>query len=148
MFDLMPFDSDRKRRRSRRSPTESFIDNFLSESMRNMRDVMREGFKTDILDKGDKFVIEAELPGMSKDDINLELEENILTISARYSQEEEHSDEDYLKRERSTGACQRSFQVENVKEDEISAEFENGVLKVDLPKRESERKKRRTIDIN
>ena len=148
MFDLMPFESGKRRKRSRRSPTESIIDNFLSESMKNMRDVMREGFKTDILDKDDKFVIEAELPGMSKDDINLELEENVLTISARYSQEEEHRDEDYLRRERSTGACQRSFQVENVKEDEISAEFENGILKIDLPKRETERKKRRTIDIN
>ncbi len=148
MFDLIPFDEGRGRKRTRRSPAENILDSFLSEGMKGMRDVFREGFKTDIIEEDDRFIIEAELPGMDKDDINLELEENILTISARHSQEQERRDANYLRRERRTGAYQRSFQLDNVREEEISAEFENGILKIDLPKEEHDGTQRKTIDIN
>ena len=148
MFALRPFREGRRRKKRRRSPAENVMDELLSHSMKNMRDVFREGFRTDIIEQDDRFIIEAELPGLDKDDIDLKLEKNILTISARHSHEDEHREEDYVRRERSTGAYQRSFQLENVKEDEISAEFENGILSIDMPKREAERKKRRTIDIN
>ncbi len=150
MFRLRPFGEGRRRRRRKpqKSPAETILDSFLSENLEGMRDAIREGFCTDIIEENDRFIIEAELPGLSKDDIDLELEENILTITARHPRREEHEEENYIHRERRTGAYQRSFQIENVQEDEITAEFENGILKIDLPKEKEEEPGRRTIDIN
>ncbi len=141
MFDLMPF-RDRRRRRSG-SPAESAFDNFLTDTM----DMFRSSFKTDVIEEDDQFIIEAELPGLDRDDINIELQDNILCISAQHEEEDEIEDRDYIRRERRTGSFQRNFQLENVDEEGITAEFDSGVLKVCLPKEEPERKERRTIDI-
>ena len=142
MFDLMPFRGDRRERRSG-MPMERIFDDFLTDTM----DMFRSSFKTDVIEKDDRFIIEAELPGMDRDDINIELEDDILTISAEHSAEEKREDKNYIRRERRTGMFQRSFRLDNVKEDEIKAEFENGILNVDLPKEEPTRSERRTIDI-
>ncbi len=143
MFDLVPFGSRSRKSRRSSSPAERIMDEFLNDTM----DMFRSSFKTDVIEKDDEFVIEAELPGMRRDDIEIELQDDVLIIRAEQEAEKEAEEEDYIRRERRTGRFQRSFQIDNIEEEEITAEFENGVLTVCLPKKEPVETERRTIDI-
>ena len=107
------------------------------------------GFRTDIKDKGDHFELEADLPGVKKEDIAVDIDGDCLTISAqRDSQREEKNDqEQYVRRERSYGSYSRSFDISNVKSEEISGSYENGVLKLVLPKRSPTGSASRRLDI-
>ena len=97
--------------------------------------------KTDIKEKKDKYVIEMDLPGYEKENINLELKEGYLTISAKV-EKEEHSDENerFVHKERFYGHCSRSFYIgEQITEEDIKAEFKNGILKISVPKKEEKK---------
>ena len=93
-------------------------------------------FRTDIRDQGDKFLLEAELPGFDKEDISLELKEGILTIKAEHKMNAEDKDEQgtYLRRERRFGSFTRTFDVSGIDESSITANYTNGVLSLTLPK--------------
>lgn len=93
-------------------------------------------FRTDIKDAGDKYILEAELPGFTKEDINLDLKDGILTISAQHSEDSEEKDENgrYLRRERRYGSFTRSFDVSGIEEEGITAAYHNGVLELSMPK--------------
>ena len=95
--------------------------------------------KTDIKEKKDKYVIEMDLPGYEKENINLELNNGYLEISAKVEKNEEDNDEEkFIRRERFFGECSRSFYVgDDIKEEDINAEFKNGILKVEVPKKET-----------
>lgn len=94
--------------------------------------------KTDIKDEGDKFVLEAELPGFDKQDIKLDINNGTLTLTAEQSSEKEEKNDDgkYIRRERSYGSYCRSFDISGVNTEKIDAEYKNGVLTVSLPKKE------------
>lgn len=94
--------------------------------------------KTDIRDNGDKYVLEAELPGFDKQDIKLDIDGGFLTLSAERSTENEEKDKNgkYIRRERSYGSYRRSFDISGVNADMIDAEYKNGILTVTLPKKE------------
>lgn len=96
--------------------------------------------RTDIRDEGEKYVMEAELPGFSKDDIKIDINDDYLVISAEKSSEKEDKDDNgkYIRRERTTGSYKRSFGISDVKSDEISAEYKDGILTIDLPKKKAE----------
>ena len=102
-------------------------------------------FRTDILDAGDHYTLQAELPGMNKDDIELDVKDGLLTIQA--SHEERREDEHYLCRERRYGSFSRSFNLDGIDEDAISARFENGVLELTLPKLVPPQPETRRIEI-
>ena len=92
--------------------------------------------RTDILDAGDHYTLQAELPGMNKEDIHLDVKDGLLTIQASHEEnrEERRENERYLCRERRYGSFSRSFNLDGIDEDAISAKFENGVLELTLPK--------------
>ncbi len=94
--------------------------------------------KTDVIDQGDHYELQAELPGFNKEDINIELKDDVLTISASHSENQEEKDKDgkYIRRERRSASYSRSFTVENLTPEDIDAEYKNGVLSVKLPKKE------------
>ncbi len=95
--------------------------------------------KTDIKETKDSYELDIDLPGVEKKDISLELKDGYLTIKANHNQEQEQKDEDghYLRKERFTGSCSRSFYVgENVQQTEVHAKFDNGILKLSFPKEE------------
>lgn len=94
-------------------------------------------FKTDIKDEGDKYIIEAELPGFKKEDIKADINDNMLTITAEHTEENDEKDNkgNYIRRERSYGSVSRSFDISEVKAEEIGASYENGVLTLTLPKK-------------
>ena len=92
-------------------------------------------FRTDIRDEGDHYRLEADLPGFRKEDIDLHLEDGVLTVTAKHSQETQAKPEGkYICRERRVSDYARSFDVSGIQEDGISAAFENGVLTLILPK--------------
>lgn len=105
--------------------------------------------RTDIKDEGDKFVLEAELPGFDKNDIKLDLDGDSLVITAEHNTVNEEKDNDgkYIRRERSYGSYQRSFDVSAVDTDRIDAEYKNGVLILDLPKKSPETPVTRRLEI-
>ena len=95
--------------------------------------------KTDIKETKDGYELDIDLPGMEKKDINLELKDGYLTIKANHNHEQEEKDDQghYLRKERFTGSCSRSFYVgDNVKEEDVHAKFDNGILKLSFPKEE------------
>ena len=94
--------------------------------------------KTDIKEKKDRYIIEMDLPGYKKENINLELRNGYLEVSAKVEEENNSGEEEkFVRRERFYGECSRSFYVgEDILEDDINAEFKNGTLKVEIPKKE------------
>ena len=103
--------------------------------------------KTNIQETDTDFVVEAELPGVEKADIDLNMEDGVLTISAKTNSEKEEKNDNYVRRERYSGSFSRQFAFENVRESDITAKFENGVLTVNLPKEKAEEPKKRGIEI-
>jgi len=102
--------------------------------------------RVDVIELGDKFEVSAELPGIDKENVKLELNDNVLSISGEKNHENEGSDRNIHFTERSYGSFHRSFRIPtHIDAGSIVAEFENGILKVDLPK--SEEAKPKLIDI-
>ena len=105
------------------------------------------GFRTDIRETKDSFILEADLPGFKKEDISLELDGDYLTVSAEQKSENEEKNGEYVRRERRCGSFSRTFDVSSAKAEAITAAYENGVLTVTLPKKDEEVITTRKIDI-
>ncbi len=100
----------------------------------------------DIYDNDNTIIIKAELPGMNKKDIVIDLKDRVLTLKGERSFENEAKDENYYKRERCFGKFHRAFTLPaGLKADKIKADFKDGVLKIDIPKPEEEKPKQITI---
>ena len=126
MFELTPYST----RRSVYDPFNFFSDFFGTNSNAVME------LRTDITDKGDSFVLEADLPGFKKDDIKIDLENDRLTIKAeRHSEQSTENKNGYVRRERSFGKYERSFDVSGIDTANIKANYTDGVLTLTLPKR-------------
>jgi HSP20 family protein len=103
---------------------------------------------TDISEDKDNFVFSVEIPGMNKEDFKVTVQDNTLTIRGEKKQESEVKDSNYRRVERSYGAFSRSFSLPaSVKSDKIKAAYENGVLKLVLPKAEESKPKEIPISI-
>ncbi|NLK72065.1 MAG: Hsp20 family protein [Clostridiales bacterium] len=90
--------------------------------------------KVDIKDSETDYLVEAEIPGVNKEQIKVDYQNNYLTISVQNQNEINEEKENYIRRERSSRRMSRSFYIENINNDEIKASYENGILKVSLPK--------------
>ena len=100
----------------------------------------------DLYEKDDHFVIKAELPGVDKKDIAIDLKDRVLTLSGERSYENEVKEENYYRRERSYGKFQRAFTLPaDVDSDKIKAEFKDGLLQIEVPKPEQQKPKQVTI---
>ena len=104
--------------------------------------------KLDVAELKDKFEIKAELPGMDEKDIELSLDDGLLTISGEKKAETEEKDKGYYLKECSYGTFSRSVRLpDNIADDKIEAKFKKGVLTIDLPKKEVIPPKSRKIAI-
>ena len=132
MFGLMPYE------RRERGMMDLFndLDRYFFGNGQRPESAM--SCKTDIQDKGDSYLLSAELPGFKKEDIKLDLDGDLLTISATHSDESEKKNEGgYLCRERHFGSYSRSFDVSAIQQDKIRASYKDGVLELTLPKKEA-----------
>lgn len=132
MFDMVPF---RKNDLVRR-------DDFFS----TIND-LRESFKVDLKETDESYLVEEDLPGIEKEAIDIEFNNNYLVISAKRDESLEDKKENYVSRERHYGEFKRSFYIDNVDESKIDASFNHGVLKITFPKLNKGNDKKRKIDI-
>lgn len=120
------------RRRVLADPFDAFFDTAFHSSTPSL-------MRTDISESKEGFELTIDLPGFKKEDVQAELKEGYLTITAQSSTESEDKDEKgtWVRKERFSGKCSRSFYVgEDVEEDEIRAKFEDGLLKIAIPKKQ------------
>jgi HSP20 family protein len=100
----------------------------------------------DLSETGDSYVLHADLPGMSEDDVQIELEDNVLTISGERRLEESKSEAGYLRTERARGSFARSLTLPaGIDPERIEADFQNGVLELHIPKPEQRKPRRISI---
>jgi len=100
----------------------------------------------DMFENDDKIVIKAELPGVDKKDISVDVKDRVLTLSGERNYDHEVKEENYYRRERACGKFKRAFNLPaDVDPDKIKADFKDGVLKVELPKPEAQKPKRITV---
>jgi HSP20 family protein len=146
MFDMVPF---RKNNLSRRDDFFSpFLKSFFDEDLFSEMSSMHGNFKVDLKETDENYLVEAELPGIKKEAINIDFDNNYLVISARRDDLIEDKKENYVRRERHYGEFKRSFYTDNVDESKIDASFTDGVLKITLPKLNKGNDKKRKIDIH
>ena len=128
MFGMIPFEY---RDRNLFNVFDNFERSFFGNSSVDL-----PAFRADIRDAGDKYLLDAELPGFQKEDISLDVKDGILTISAEHNENSDQKDDkgNYIRRERRYGAFRRSFDISGIDEDAISASYQNGILELSLPK--------------
>lgn len=148
MFELRPY----RKNNSLYNPFRDMVE-FEKQFFGSPSDFFGSGsldeFKTDIKDEGDRYTLEADLPGFDKKDIHLDINGDTLTVSAERHSEHEEKDKKgkYVRCERSYGSYSRSFDLSGVKSDEITAKYEDGVLKLNMPKKENTLPEARRLEI-
>jgi len=148
MFGLVPF--DRKRNQMQNSEN-TFLDmdrvfeNFFNDSTFPSYYSRSGLMKVDITDEGGNYVLEAELPGINKENVSIEIEDDRLTITVNQEEKEDESKDRYIRHESRRCSFCRSFGITNIDPDKISAKMENGILT--LPKTEPNKPQSRKVDI-
>lgn len=144
MFDLIPFST---RRASLYDPFAGF-DEWSRRWFGGDEGRRWQGFSTDIREEKDRYILEADLPGCSREDVEVTVENDRLTISARRREESGvQDDKGYLRRERAWGSFSRSFDLALVDADNITAAYNDGVLTLTLPKKADQRPAPRRLEI-
>ena len=108
--------------------------------------------KTDIKEKDNSYVLDVDLPGYKKEDIKMHMEDGYLIINAKTNKENDEKDRNgkFIRKERFFGECSRSFYLGNeIKEEDIKANFNNGTLNIEVPKKKEIEKEaeKKYIDI-
>ena len=143
MFELIPF--DRHVRNVTAFDPFRELDELERSFFGNGRNV--SSFRTDVTDTGDAYKLEAELPGFNKEDIKIDVENDVLTISAQRSEEKKDEKHNFVKRERFYGSFSRSFDVSGINVDGIEASYTHGVLTLTLPKKQEQLPASRRLEI-
>ena len=131
----------------------SFERNDLWNSLREFENDFFKSFgnithcRTDIKDLGDRFMLECEMPGFNKEDIKIDINNGNLTLSAVRKNENNESNDEYIRRERIYGSYCRSFNISGIDENSITAEYTNGILSLTLPKKQIQQPEVKRIEI-
>ncbi|MDY3802107.1 MAG: Hsp20/alpha crystallin family protein [Bacilli bacterium] len=122
--------------------------NFLDDSL--LEDYRKTSImNTDIIEKENGYELQIDLPGVKKEDIKIEMNKNLINISVSISKSSDEENKKYIRKERFTGEIKRSFNIgEDIDEDNINASFENGILYLNLPKKEENDSNKKFIEIN
>lgn len=112
----------------------SVFDSFFNDDFFININNLQDNFNINLKENENSYLVEADLPGVRKDDISVDFYNNYLTISATRNCSIENNSDNYIKKEVHYGEFRRSFYINNIKEDEINASFKDGVLKIKLPK--------------
>jgi HSP20 family protein len=145
MANLIPF--NKRNSDLFRSGFEDFhnmLDDFFTEGWPFRRSFAADTFKIDVQDNETEYVVEAELPGVKKDEVSISLDEGSLRISVKKEENIEEKSKNYIHKERRYSSMSRSVYLADSKPDGIKAKLENGLLSVTIPKKA---KKSNVIDI-
>lgn len=132
MFGLVPL---RNNRLSTFGETfDDFITRFFNDDFFSSASSFVGEFRANLKETENGYLLEAELPGVNKEDINVEYKDNHLVISAIRNEVLEDKKDNYFKKERHYGSFSRSYYVGHIDKNLVNANFENGVLKLEIPK--------------
>ena len=143
MFELIPF--DRHIRSAANFDPFRMFDEMDRRFFNSVPTV--SAFRTDVLDTGDAYKLECELPGFKKEDLKIDVENDVLTISAERKSDEKEEKNNSVKRERFYGSFSRSFDVSGIQVDNIEAAYTDGVLTLTMPKKSAEIPASRRLEI-
>lgn len=147
MFEMVPF-----RRNNNVAKRGDYFDqlfgNFFNDDFFTPANYFGNSFRVDLKENENEYLIEADLPGIKKEDIEISYENNYLTISAKRDDSIEDKTNNYVRRERRYGEFKRSFYIDNMDESKVDASFKDGVLKINLPKQTKDLQDRKKFDIH
>ena len=112
----------------------NMLDDFFNDGLMPSRNLLRDTFKIDIEEKDNDYLIEAEVPGVTKEEIDLSIEDESLCISINRLEEANKDDKNYIHRERRASSMSRRVRLADANLNEIKAKLEDGVLIVTVPK--------------
>jgi HSP20 family protein len=119
--------------------TDRFFDDFFTTPKMN-GSYITNTMRTDVRELDDSYQVDMQLPGYSKDDVQVEIKDGYLTVSANHQENDEEKDSKgkYIRKECYTGSCERTFYVgEHINKDNVKAQFKDGILTLTMPKEES-----------
>lgn len=145
MFGLVPY--SRRNGNITRKDDWFGIDRFFEDVFRDpffaKVSAMTTPIRADVKETEKEYVVEAELPGVKKEDIIIDLNNDVLTLGVDIKNETKEEDNGYIYRERQNGSYRRSFQVQNIKNQDVKASYKDGILTVILPKDDEEHRARK-----
>lgn len=145
MFGLTPFNRGGAVRKANNEFADFYnvIDDFFNDSFLPLRSLKNDTFKIDVKENDKEYIIEAEMPGVKKEEIKIDYNDGRLFIQVKRDEEINEEKENFIHRERRSASMQRGIYLNNVKADTIDARLENGMLKIVAPKLEIEDNKYR-----
>jgi HSP20 family protein len=148
MFGLTPYNPNSlKRRRSDLVNFNNLFEDFFRDSLIPLSDLKNDTFKVDVKETDEEYKIDAEMPGFKKEEIKIQCDDEMITISAERKEEKKEEKENYIHQERFSSSVSRSLYLPNIEHEGIKAKLNDGVLKVTVPKKgETKAKKQITVD--
>lgn len=146
MFDIVPWRKNNSIQ-SKGDEFQNMVNSFFNDDFFNSVSIIKNNFSVDLKEDDNNYIIEADLPGVDKKDIDISYNNRYLNISARRESNLEENKDNYVRQERSYGEFKRSFYIDNIVEDKIYASFDNGVLNIKLPKLNKEISETKKIEI-
>ena len=143
MGALTPFSRNEIQKKEGRDFVDFYnmMDDFFNGITPGTKGMKADTFKLDVKDQGASFLVEAEMPGIKKDEIQIEYQDDHLIISVSQSEEINEEKPNYIHRERRSSAMQRSIYMRDINAEKVEAELVEGVLKIVLPKNQPPEKK-------
>ncbi|HHW21608.1 MAG TPA: Hsp20/alpha crystallin family protein [Clostridiaceae bacterium] len=145
MFSLVPF-SRKNGNISRRDDwfgIDRFFDEFFRDPFFARVSSWTSPIRADVKETDNEYIVEAEMPGVRKEDIIIDLNNDVLTLGVDVKQERNEDEDGYIYRERRSGSFRRSFTVPNIDNEKVKASYKDGLLTVVLPKAEPEKRARK-----
>lgn len=140
MFGLTPFNRSLAKRDD---DLNDFFDDFFRDSFFPTRSLRRDTFKLDVKDEGDSYVVEAEMPGIKKEEIQIHMNDGYLVIEVSKEEKKEEENKNYVHRERLCTKMQRNIHLGDINQDKIEASLKEGILTIKAPKQDQIDTKRR-----
>lgn len=147
MFGLTPFNRRNNEIAKRSGDFMDLFEDFFQDPFMTTPFGGMHPIRADIRETEKEYLIDAEIPGVKKEDIKLDLRDDVLTISVEHNEEVKEERDQFIRRERRHGSYARSFYVDGVKHEGVTAKYNDGVLNIRLLKQEGQGTDRYKIDI-
>ena len=118
----------------------NMLEDFFNDDFPFRRNLQNDSFKIDLQENEKEYVVEAELPGISKEDVNLSFEDGRLKIAVKKEETTEDKNKNYIHRERKLSSMERVILLSDIAESEVRAKLDNGILTINIPKKEKAEK--------
>lgn len=135
MFSLVPF--SRRNSITRKDDwfnLDKIFDSFFRDPFFSRVSAITAPIRADVRETEKEYIVEAELPGVKKEDIVIDINDDVLTLGVDINEEKNEEDNGYIYRERQSGSFRRSFYVQNIKHEGVKASYKDGLLVITLPK--------------